>query len=71
MLYRRLKTMAAAGPYLVATRIEWRIMMMLQKIRITLAAALLALAAASAVDSASAAGFGRIPGYSVGYFLGP
>jgi hypothetical protein len=45
-------------------------MMMLQKIRITLAAALLALAAASAVDSASA-DFGRFPGFSVGYFLGP
>jgi hypothetical protein len=43
---------------------------MLNKIRLVLAATLLALATVSAVDSASAdlGGF-RSPGYSVGYFL--
>lgn len=42
--------------------------MMPQKIRIALAVTLLALAAMSAVDSASAS-FGGCPGYSVGCFL--
>jgi hypothetical protein len=46
-------------------------MKMLLKVRIVLAATLLALAAVSVVDSASAeyCGLCRSPGYSVGYFL--
>jgi hypothetical protein len=44
--------------------------MMLHKVRTVLAATVLALAAVSAVDSASAS-FRGYPGYSVGYFLSP